>query len=104
MSTIESDDNHARRLPIGIVAAALLPYPAHKQRRPHQRATRFCRCRSRPVPSNGDLNPYGLAVVLQKSSGITLRTGQLLVSEKYRVTVREAAAPAARALPHHSAA
>jgi len=32
------------------------------------------------VPGNGDLNPYGLAVVPQNFPGRTLRAGQLLVS------------------------
>jgi hypothetical protein len=80
MSTTQSDHNHAPRLPIGMVAVALILLSVARSAAAGPAVDTILPLQVSTVPSNGDLNPYGLALVPGKFPGNTLRKGQLLVS------------------------
>ena len=80
MRAIRSHHNHSARLFIAMLSAALILVPVMPPAMGSSDGDTIVPLQVSTVPGNGDLNPYGLAVVPAHFPGSTLRRGQLLVS------------------------
>jgi hypothetical protein len=80
MGTTQFDHNHVTRRSISMAAAVLILLSVAPSVTAGPHGDTILPLQVSTVPSNGDQNPYGLAVVPDKFPGGTLRAGQLLVS------------------------
>ncbi len=80
MNAIRSDQNNALRPFVALVGAALILLSVAPSAPAGPHGDTFLPLQVSTVPGNGDMNPYGLAVVPDGFPGRTLHDGQLLVS------------------------